>query len=165
MNEQPRENKKGSVWNEPPKSCEKNVSTIKVLNAVNDNALMAKEATETILKFVDNLEFGDILRGHVAKYDEFCRKAQKLASNLGCTLESQNKAARSMAKVSLRMKLMMDSSVGKIAEIILLGTTNGIVDLGKLIRHTSDVGKETLALAKELLIFEEDKVELMKYHL
>ena len=143
MNEQPRENenkgKKESAWTKQPKSCGKNVNTIKILNAVNDNAMMARESTETILKFVDNMDFADVLRGHLAKYDDFIR--------------------------SLKMKLMMDSSVGKIAEIILLGTTNGIVELGKTMRHTPDVNKEAMALAKELLMFEEDKVELMKYHL
>lgn len=167
MNEQPRESapKKGEVWNEPPKKCGKNVNTIKILNAVNENALMSREATETILKFVDNMDFGDVLRGQVMKYDDFCRKAKMQANNLGCVLEPNNKMARNMTRMSLKMKLMMDSSVGKVAEIILLGTTGNIIDLGKLIRHTPDVNKDALALAKELLLFEEDKVELMKYHL
>lgn len=169
MNEQPRENenkgKKESAWTKQPKSCGKNVNTIKILNAVNDNAMMARESTETILKFVDNMDFADVLRGHLAKYDDFIRKTQLLSNNLGCVLESNNKMSRNMTRVSLKMKLMMDSSVGKIAEIILLGTTNGIVELGKTMRHTPDVNKEAMALAKELLMFEEDKVELMKYHL
>ncbi|MDD4833061.1 MAG: hypothetical protein PHI78_05240 [Clostridia bacterium] len=174
MNEQPRdynsesdsENRaRGAVWNEPAKDCGKNVNTIKILNAINDNALMARESTETILKYVDNMDFGDLLRSQVNKYDEFCRRAQLMANNLGCVLETQNKTARSMAKMSLKMKMLMDNSVGKIAEIMLLGTTNGIVDMGKLIRHTPDVKDEALSLAKELLIYEEDKVELMKYHL
>ena len=41
----------------------------------------------------------------------------------------------------------------------------GMIDLGKTLRHTPDVNPDTLTLARELLIYEEDKIEAMKYHL
>lgn len=156
---------KGNAWKDIQKNDVKNVNTLKVLTAINDNALMAKEAIEVTIKSVTNQEFADLLRQQISKYDDFIKRAQSIATNIGCVIEPKNKFGRNMAIMSIKMKLMVDSSMSNIAEMMLLGTTNGIVDLGKLIRHTPSVNKEALTLLKELLIYEEDKVELMKYHL
>lgn len=158
-----RKTTKGEAWKGSPDNT--NVSTIRVLHAVNDNAIMAKETTDVVCRYVDNMEFADILKAQVNKYDEFARRAQILANKYNCVLTDNNKFGRNMAKMSIKMKMMVDSTTTKVAEMMLMGTTNGIIDLGKLIRHTPDVGEDALTLAKELLIYEEDKVELMKYHL
>jgi hypothetical protein len=126
---------------------------------------MAKETTEAVLKKTTNMELADILRAHVNKYDDFARSAQILANTYNCILNDENKSARAMSKVSLNMKLMGDDSVGNIAKIIILGTTNGVIELGTLIRHTPDISEKADQLVKDLLCYEESRIDEMKYYL
>ncbi len=157
-------NRKGE-WLNNKNNCKDNVNTVKVLTEVYNNAIMAKEATEAVLKKTTNMELADILRSHVNKYDEFSRSAQILANTYNCILNDENKGARAMSKMSLNVKLMGDDSVGNVAKLIILGTTNGVIELGTLIRHTPDITEKADKLVKDLLSYQESRIEEMKYYL
>lgn len=152
-------------WNSAKKECPDNVNTVKVLESIKNNADMAKRATETVIEYVDNKKFADILKEQVVKYDDFVNRADRIANSVDVVLEEQNGLGQFFTKANIKMKLMSDDSIGKIAELMIIGSTMGMIDLGKTLRHTPDVNPDTLALARELLIFEEDKIEAMKYHL
>ena len=47
--------------------------------------------------------------------------------------------------------MLADDSVSKSAEMIILGSTNGIVELGKLLRHTPEINPETMTLARDVI--------------
>jgi len=162
---QKKSTERNSCWESSEKECPNNVNTIKVLSSIKNNATMAKRATETVIEQVDNKKFADILKEQVIKYDDFARRADKLANSTGTLLDDQGGLGQFFAKANIKMKLMSDHSIGKIAELMIIGSTMGMIDLGKTLRHTPDVNPDTLNLARELLIYEEDKIEAMKYHL
>ena len=141
------------------------VNSLKIVNAVFQNANLSAENVRTILPYVKNEKFAEILNGQVKKYEDFCSRAEKLAKKYGGELQSDNAFGRFFIRTGIKMKLLSDTSVSRIAEMMLQGSTMGIIDLGKLIRHTPDVSEEAQTLLRELLIYEEDKVELMKYYL
>lgn len=126
---------------------------------------MAKRSTETVIEQVDNKKFADILKEQVIKYDDFVRRADDLAQQTGTLLNESGALTQFFAKTNIKMKLMADNSTSKVAEMLILGSTMGMIDLGKALRHTPDVNPATLQLARELLAYEEDKIEAMKYHL
>ncbi len=159
-----RKRTKNSCWSQNAE-CPNNVNTLKVLNRIKNNATMAKRATETVIDNVDNKKFADILKEQVIKYDDYVRRADKLARNTGTLLEEKGGLSQFFAKTNIKMKLMADNSISKIAELMIIGNTMGVIDLGKTLRHTPDVNPETLNLARELLIYEENAIEAMKYHL
>ncbi|MEG1527583.1 MAG: hypothetical protein RR248_02555 [Clostridia bacterium] len=151
--------------NAPCLDSVKNVNNIKILSAVYSNALMAKDTTEFIVKKVSNMELADLLRKQVNKYEDFARNAQIQANTFNCILKDELKAARNMAKFNLNMKLMADNSITSVAKIIILGTTNGVIDLGRLLHHTNDISEKVNSMIKDLLGYEESVVESMKYYL
>ena len=156
---------RSTCWENSQEEHPDNVNTVKVLSSIKNNATMAKRATETVIEQVDNKKFADILKEQVIKYDDFVRRADKLANSTGILLDDQGGLGQFFAKANIKMKLMSDNSIGKIAELMILGSTMGMIDLGKTLRHTPDVNPDTIELARELLIYEEDKIEAMKYHL
>ncbi len=161
-----KENKrtKKSCWSQNAE-CPNNVNTIKLLNNIKNNATMAKRATETVIENVDNKKFADILKEQVIKYDDFVRRADKLARGTGTLLEEKGGLSQFFTKTNIKMKLMTDNSISKIAELMIIGNTMGVIDLGKTMRHTPDVNPDTMNLARELLMYEEDAIEAMKFHL
>lgn len=156
---------KKSCWSGKSNECCNNVNTLKMLNGIKSNALMAKRSTETVIEQVDNKKFADILKEQVIKYDDFVRRADDLAQQTGTLLNESGALTQFFAKTNIKMKLMADNSTSKVAEMMILGSTMGMIDLGKALRHTPDVNPATLQLARELLAYEEDKIEAMKYHL
>lgn len=163
-----KENQKAtdqSCWSNHQKECTDFVNTVKVLESIKNNAEMARRATETAIEYVDNKKFADILKEQVVKYGDFVNRADELANSVDIILDSHDGFGQFFAKANIKMKLMSDNSIGKIAELMILGSTMGMIDLGKTLRHTPDVNPDTLSLARELLVYEEDKIEAMKYHL
>ncbi len=153
---------KPSAWSAKEKNEE---STQKMLNAVYQNATMAKECATVVLPFVTEQKLADDIRAHIQKYDDFVKRAEKLAKRNELILQQEKLFSRFCVKAGIKTKLTADSSSSRIAEMMLQGSTMGIIDLGRLIRHTADVEEDALTLCRELLTFEEDKTELMKYYL
>ena len=111
---------RNSCWENSEKESSNNVNTIKVLSSIKNNATMAKRATETVIEQVDNKQFADILKEQVIKYDDFARRADKLANSTGILLDDQGGLGQFFAKANIKMKLMSDHSIVKVAELMIL---------------------------------------------
>ena len=128
------------------------VNSIKVLNSLKKVVTMAIHSTETVIPNMKNDKFVEILKQQVGRYTEFAKRCDELADKF-------------FAKASIKMKMLADDSVSKSAEMIILGSTNGIVELGKLLRHTPEINPETMTLARDVIEYLEQIIEDMKYYL
>ena len=137
---------------------------------------MAIHSTETVIPNMKNDKFVEILKQQVGRYTEFAKRCdeladktiaafKRLADKIGSTLEEKFGAGQFFAKASIKMKMLADDSVSKSAEMIILGSTNGIVELGKLLRHTPEINPETMTLARDVIEYLEQIIEDMKYYL
>ena len=71
------------------------------------------------------------------------------------------------AKVGCAMNTLLDSSVSHIADMVLQGSTMGMSDTIKLIREyeNTNASEASLALAREMVSFEEQNIERLKAYL
>jgi len=157
--------KSNTRWHDALKTCPGNENTITVLNCIYKNVSMGFEGVKSVLPYVKNNKFYELLESQGEKYKEFIMRAKTLAEDMGEELAPQNSFSTFWANMMIKMKLTVNSSTTKIAEMMLQGTTMGIIDMGKTLRHTPDVLPKTLDLAREVMEFEEDKVEALKHHL
>ena len=157
--------KSNARWHDALKTCPGNENTITVLNCIYKNVSMGFEGVKSVLPYVKNNKFYELLESQGEKYKEFIMRAKTLAEDMGEELAPQNSFSTFWANMMIKMKLTVNSSTTKIAEMMLQGTTMGIIDMGKTLRHTPDVLPKTLDLAREVMEFEEDKVEALKHHL
>lgn len=137
----------------------------KVLGGITSNAVMAKHSTKTVLHYVKDEKLKDLLESQVARYGDFIERANALAKEHDVKIKEPSGVSKFFVETSIKMKLAVSADNGKIAEMMIKGTTMGIIDLGKLLKHSRLVKEDCLALAKELLTFEEDKVHALKYFL
>ena len=140
------------------------VNSIKVLNSLKKVVTMAIHSTETVIPNMKNDKFVEILKQQVGRYTEFAKRCDELADKIGSTLEEKFGAGQFFAKASIKMKMLADDSVSKSAEMIILGSTNGIVELGKLLRHTPEINPETMTLARDVIEYLEQIIEDMKFY-
>ena len=71
-----------------------------------------------------------------------------------------------MSKVSMNMEMMKDNSDARVADMLTKGFTMGNVDITKKIdRFEKDADKDILKLAKDLLNFGKENIEILKPYL
>lgn len=152
------------IWHEVANEELKDESG-KVLGGVLSNAAMARHSTNVTLNFVTDQSLKDVLAAQVAKYDEFTQKVKLLAKEHHVNIKEPSSVSKFFVQSAIKMKLAGKPSTSKIAEMMIKGTTNGVIDLGKLLKHSQLVKEDCTSLAKELLTYEEDKINLLKYYL
>ncbi|MEG1459038.1 MAG: hypothetical protein RSJ40_07000, partial [Acetivibrio sp.] len=67
--------------------------------------------------------------------------------------------------MSISMKTWMDNSPCHISEMLIQGSTMGIIDATKNIQKYSDANKDILKLAQRLLKTEQTNIEQLKHFL
>lgn len=137
----------------------------KVLGGVMSNAAMAARSIKVTLKYVKDKSFKDLLTGQAAKYDEFINRVRQTAALNGAEIKEPGGVSRFFVETSIKLKLMRDAGNTKIAEMMIKGTTMGVIDLARLLKRSPLADDCCLDLAKELLRFEEDKLHALKYYL
>ena len=137
----------------------------KILGGVMSNAAMAARSTKVTLKYVKDKSFKDLLTGQAAKYDEFINRVRQTAALNGAEIKEPGGVSRFFVETSIKLKLMRGAGNTKIAEMMIKGTTMGVIDLAKLLKRSPLADDGCLDLAKELLRFEEDKLDALKYYL
>ena len=137
----------------------------KVLGGVMSNAAMAARSTKVTLKYVKDKSFKDLLTGQAAKYDEFINRVRQTAALNGAEIKEPGGVSRFFVETSIKLKLMRGADNTKIAEMMIKGTTMGVIDLARLLKRSPLADDCCLDLAKELLRFEEDKLHALKYYL
>ena len=60
---------------------------------------------------------------------------------------------------------MLNTSTGHIAEMMIKGSTNGIIDMERVLRRNEEAGQKPVALAKQLIELEEKNVARLKQYL
>ena len=137
----------------------------KVLGGVMSNAAMAARSTKVTLKYVKDKSFKDLLTGQAAAYDAFIGRVRQTAAFCDAEIKEPGGVSRFFVETSIKLKLMRDAGNTKIAEMMIKGTTMGVIDLARLLKRSPLADDCCLDLAKELLRFEEDKLHALKYYL
>ena len=96
-----------------------------------------------------------------SEYVQICTEADRMIQQRGDTPEGTGMIAKMSANMMSAGQMAMDDSRSRIAEMMIQGTTMGIV---KTIRHMKDYPKDDEArrLAQKLLDTQEKNVETMK---
>lgn len=146
---------------------ENNCSVEKTEQAISDlykNVTMAQNCVKTLLPYVQEQDVTKSLHKQVEQYDSYVEQIQDVSKNLNFTPTPAPKALVMMANMGIRTKMMTDKSTTHVAKIMLQGTLNGIIDLYRLIKE-ENVHPEVMSLEKQVLRYEEGRLEYLKHWL
>ena len=59
----------------------------------------------------------------------------------------------------------ISSSTGHIAELMIKGSNNGIIEMEKALKHNERAGQEAIGLAKQMIDFEQGNIRRLKEYL
>lgn len=117
------------------------------------------------LKGKDN-KIIDVIEDIKKEYLSFEKDIKKLAKYKKLELDINNFMAKMGSSMEMKMEVMMDNSDSKIADMLIRGTTMGVIETEKYIKKfESKVDKKILDLARSLLEFQNNSVEKLKEYL
>mgnify|MGYP007018190250 FL=1 len=93
------------------------------------------------------------------------RAVQKLAEGKAQIYRS-NAMENMMLKIGIGCNTLLNTSTGHIAEMIIKGSNNGVLEMEKVLAHNEELADtSSRALAKELIAMENSNIKTLKEYL
>ena len=128
--------------------------------------------TEMAMKAIDTISdkiYDDALAMQMSRQSIRYSELHNEASRQLVEAKAQNYLGSALAdvvlKTGLRYNTMLNTSTGRIAELMIKNSTNGILEMEKALKHNEGAGERPVALAKQLIELEEKNVARLKSYL
>ena len=137
-------------------------SNMEFLNYIYQNAEMGKNTISQLIGMVEDTYFKQRLESQLKEYNEIF----DLSNNKIELFQKETKGIGAFSKLSTYLMINFNTITNKtpshIAEMIIQGSTMGIVDITKKLNEYSAADKDIVALADRLLKLEQQNVDEMK---
>ncbi|HAN20953.1 MAG: hypothetical protein A2Y15_03060 [Clostridiales bacterium GWF2_36_10] len=135
----------------------------KLLNRVHKNSQTGLFTLPKINEMSENPDFKQILQSHEEEYKNVYYGAERLSSNNN--LINLSALAKVRTRAMLNLNTLTDKSSSHLAEMLIMGSTAGVVDITKSLRQYPNAPKASKDLAQNLLNIEEKNIEVLKQFL
>ena len=132
------------------------------LNLISKNAEMGKVGIDAVMDYTRDERMREALRVQAKEYDKIYAEANELLKAKNVKVEHLSPMAKIGSEFTSAMKTMTDHSTGKIAEMMIQGSTMGVT---KLMKNRSDYDggdEDIMSLSDKLLKTEERNIKTMK---
>lgn len=131
----------------------------KLLIAVYKNVRIATQSLENILSSTKLNDITVELSSELSQYYVFEKEAVMLSQSKDYNLKDNSFIQKTQVWVSVKLNLLSSSCAQHIAEMMLVGTMMGVIDLVKAVANYSDAEEEIINLAKNVESFERENIE------
>ncbi len=138
---------------------------VELLNYIFQNSQMGLDTINQLLEIVKDDAFSKCLQTQIVEYRSINNTAKDHLHQNGYEEKSIGKLAKISTYMSINMQTLTDKSPSHIAEMLILGSTMGIIQATRNIKKYSGADKTALDLMNQLLKFEQDNVEQLKQYL
>lgn len=135
-----------------------------LLETVCNTAEMGGHTLKHLLSQSRDPAFSDVIRRQQRAYAKTASEARKKLAQAGIA-PKPTPVTDAMAALGVRLNTMIDASSSHMAQMMIEGSTMGVVTLQRQLNIHPDAGGEAKRMAKELLQFEEKSIEGLKPYL
>lgn len=136
-----------------------------VLNEVNKGIKMGMDSISTISEKVGDNNFKDDLLFQYDKYNEILNRVNSELRNYNDFPKELPKMQKTMGYMDIQMSTLNDKSNSHIAEMLIKGTTMGIIEGVKLKNRNPELDKSISSILDDFVCFQENNVEKLKKYL
>jgi len=133
-----------------------------LLNYVYQNAQMGERSTAQLTELSESPKFREHLQTQNREYESIRGQARDLLRQSGHEEKDINGFAKMSLYMSIGTKTLTDKSASHMAEMMMRGSTMGIIDVSKNLKKYAGADPEAVSLAEKLLRTEEANVEHIK---
>ncbi len=136
-----------------------------VYREIQRNTDMAMKAIDTISQKVYDDDLALQISKQSITYAELHNEASKQL--VAAKAEGYQSSALSdvMLRTGIHYNTILNTSTGHIAELMIKGNNNGILEMEKVLKHNRNAGERPAALAQQLIDFEQQNIKCLKDYL
>ncbi len=138
---------------------------LKLLNRLYQDAQIGMLSIEKVMKKLPDGELKKLLQKQFDMYDKFAEKCDILAVNLDVELKDNSVFKKMKQTTMIYFSLWADNTPRHIVEMMITGTTMGIIDTIKAQKDCTTSNQELLVLVTEFKKIQEDFCEKLKKQL
>lgn len=136
---------------------------LKILNQIHKATKMGMDSISFVSEKLDDEKLKNNLSFQYTQYGQVMDRVNKLYENYGEIPEDKNIMDTVMGWTGVQMNTITDKTPSHIAEIMIQGTTMGIIEGRKLINNeTNQVNQDVKDLLNNFVTFQENNVEQLK---
>ena len=139
-----------------------------LLEYIYENAKMGVNSLTNLIREINGKDnkIKKIVEGELKGYENYVKDCEKLMKKFKVKAKEPGMMANVSSMMGTKMEMMNDNSDARIADMLIKGFTMGNIDITKKIdRYEGDADKEIIELAKRLLKFGEENINLLKPYL
>lgn len=138
---------------------------VELLNYIYQNAEMGKSTISQLIDISPDEEYKKLLQSQLQEYTSIYESADKKLKEINKEAKNINTFLKVQTYIMINLKTLVDKSPSHISEMLIQGSTMGIIDLTKKLKEYDGADQEILSLANKLLQFEQNNVEECKKYL
>lgn len=140
---------------------EKNTN-LYVLNEVHKGAKMGMDSISTVSEKVSEPNFKDNLSFQYNQYGDILDSVNEIYKKYGEIPKDDNPMTEAMSWMGIQMNTIKDKSNSHIADMLIQGTTMGIIEGRKLLNQNPNVDEEVRQVLNTFVEMQENNVEKLK---
>jgi hypothetical protein len=133
-----------------------------MLNYIYQNSQMGVNTIEQLVKISEDGKFIDYLDSQLKEYKEINHKVMEIIDEMGFEEKGIGTLGEISTYMMINMKTLMDKSTSHIAEMMINGSTMGIIQATKALKNHHDTDKNIAALMEKLIETEENNFQQLK---
>lgn len=144
---------------------EKKQENLKILKELHKGAKMGMDAISFVSDKISEgeKEFRDNLSFQYTQYGQILDSINKKYENYGEIPEETHMMNAAMGWAGVQMNTINDKSNSHIADMLIQGTTMGIIEGRKLLNHSQDkIDEDVKNILNAFVVFQENNVEQLK---
>lgn len=133
-----------------------------LLNFVYQNSQMGVITIKQLLEIAEDADFRKQIQSQMEEYQKINSKAKEMLEENGCDEKGLGALEKVRTYLMIDVQTLMDKSTSHLAEMMLIGSTMGIVNSTRNLRKYKDAKKEILNLMDDLLKFEDGNFKQLR---
>ena len=136
-----------------------------VYREIQKNTENAMKAIDTISGKVYDDDFALQISKQSLQYAEIYNEAPRQLVEAKAERYQSTVLSDALRRTGIHYNTLLNTSLGHIAELMIRENHNGIIEMEKTLKHNERAGEGSVALAKQLIGFEEKNIESLKRYL
>ena len=131
-----------------------------LIKEVFQNSEMSKDVLNRLIKICDDANLRAALADEFAQYHEIMCEASKVGDERNIQLKPRSRCKNAIFS-GISLNAMIDKTSSHLAEMVVQGSTMGIIDMTRAVKEFSGADENVVKLAEKLLETEKNNVEKM----
>lgn len=141
-----------------------NEDTVSLLKECNSGCKSATSSMEQVLGYVKNEKLAALIKKYDEKHIKAGDECHELLNKMNQKEKDPSKVAMMFAELGTDMKLMLEQSAHKAADLLIDGCTMGIKSLSEYINKYRNADEKVVNLTRKLIKIEQDfMTELLEF--